>query len=546
MVLIGAFSLYLGRNLIFTEINNIIKETVEKTGRGIDIKHISYVPVKGIRLTDLTLYKDTSYKEETFYINNLYVKFPVLQLLMDRVFSPTITISKLEFKPGYVRGSFGFSIKIDKKLKTLDELLENVQGAWFNGLSFHTTLVNIDNIKGAVKVSPKLISTKNTTLSINGLPCTLSLNIADPVGNLSSDLKLSSSILNANLNIEKDAEIYKIQDFSGTLLNSSFQFMGEITSESNPTLSLYGKAVTNIEDSIHFVPEDFKADLASLKPQGIIESSIYFKTNLKNVSLYELGIKSEADHIKISQFIIDKAYMDLRAKDGIIKIPVLSGYPYGGTLLCSGEVDLTTEEMPYQLSCNLSNLNINLFLRNIGSRAKDIIGLASSRFYVKGHAKDSNSAEGKGSILISKANLGPMPLLTPLLGNIFGYIQYKVPSLRKVEITDGSCNFYIANRKIVTDDLSLWGKVMSIHGKGYMDFDTNLNFEVENKLIETTEQKEDWETTIAEIIGSFGKMISKAYLTGTLKKPKWKFEYLGGLEGNIKKGLQSIIKGIFE
>ena len=140
-----------------------------------------------------------------------------------------------------------------------------------------------------------------------------------------------------------------------------------------------------------------------------------------------------------------------------------------------------------------------------------------------------------------------MPLLTPLLGSLYGYFQSSMPGLKSVDITKGKCDFVVKKRKIKTNNLVLWGDVVSINAKGYIDFDTNLNFEVENEFVEPDPTKPgDWQTDLQELISTVGKFVSKAYLTGTLENPKWKFQYGGGMEDFLKGGLNNLLKGVFQ
>jgi len=44
----------------------------------------------------------------------------------------------------------------------------------------------------------------------------------------------------------------------------------------------------------------------------------------------------------------------------------------------------------------------------------------------------------------------------------------------------------------------------------------------------------------------FGKLISKAYLTGTLKNPKWRFEYLSGINKVFGGGLGNVLKNLLD
>ena len=170
----------------------------------------------------------------------------------------------------------------------------------------------------------------------------------------------------------------------------------------------------------------------------------------------------------------------------------------------------------------------------------------NSELFLKGYGEDTGTITGRGNISISQANLGPMPILSPLLGNIYGVIRYILPGLDSIEISSGSCDFVIENRKIITDNLLLWGDILNIKARGYIDFDKNLNFEVENEFKEIPEQAGDWQKAIVEIVAGFGKFIGRAHLTGTLSKPKWKFEYFSSFKDSIGGKITDVLKDIFE
>ena len=535
-----------GKHFLLNKLKIFIKEKVEESGRGITIEDIGYRPLKGIRIKGITGYSDILYKEKEFHVSAVYVSFPIIELLIDKILSATVAIDSLEFKNTSLNGSFGFVFKVDKKIKKPRDILYALEGVKFKNLSIESLLASVKNLNGTIDISPTLIRTKNTQFILNDRLYKLSLEVTDPVGELSSKLAITSPGFNFNASANKENDVYKIQEMRGKLLDSSFEFMGEVANTNKWILSLYGTTSVELGDIIQFAPETFDKAIAVLKPVGRIDSSVYFKGNIKNPSVYELGIKSKADYVKIWKLRIDKPYMDMRAENGLISIPIISGYPYEGTMTSSAQIDLRNGYKPYKANFNLSNFNIASFLRNSNLSNKSIRGLVSSKFTIQGDATDTNSMEGVGRILISNANLGPMPLLTPLLGNAYGYLQYALPELRRIDITDGTCDFYVGNRKISTENLTLWGEAMSIHAKGYMDFDTNLNFVAENKFFEKEGEKEaSWQTDLEDIISGVGRMVGRSHLTGTLAKPKWKFEYMEDAQNGLK-GLGKVLKGIFE
>jgi len=550
ILLIIAIGLYTTKGIVLNKLKLFLIERIESsTNIGLTIKDIGFIPVKGIRLTGLSLYKDRQHKEKTLDITSLYIKFPFRKLIADKIFSPTIALADLTSNNVSFNGSFGFSIKLGEKIESPEDFLSAIENIRFRNLSVKNQFLSVSNISGAINVSPQSIRTADEiTFNIKDEPCKLLFSIINPTDNLSLQASLSSSNFNITSNVKTEGELYKIETLKGNLFNSSFNLMGEYGGAEKPDLSLFGKADLDIKDLAHFAPAESKKAIENLKPEGNLSASIYFKKNMEKKSLYELGIKVNATYLKVYNFRVDDLYADIRVTDGKVVIPLIKAFPYNGAFIASLSIDLGDTFLPYRADCKLSNMDIGAFLKDTELGKKNIKGQLYLKFTISGEAKDPSSMAGSASIFIDKANLGPMPLLTPLLGNLYGYLQGMFSGLKRIEITKGSCDFDIANRKMTTQNLVLWGEVVSIHAKGYIDFDKNLDFDVKNKFVEPEEtEEESWQTQLQELIVQVGKMMSKARLTGTLQKPKWKFQYLGGGVQDIFKGqLGGVLKGIFE
>ncbi|NQU94768.1 MAG: hypothetical protein HQ549_00865 [Candidatus Omnitrophica bacterium] len=549
IVIAMVVSLYAGRHFFLNKLRNFLIEKLETSARhGITVENVSFMPLKGVRLAGVSFYKDKLYKEKVFYVSHLYIKFPLWKFLWNKVFSPTIAVENLKLQNTLVNGYLGFSVDLAKKNRTQDETPFAIQNMWFHNLSVKNEFLRIRNAKGSVYVSPESIKTTDVSFNLNNEPCKLQLEIVDPAGEASVALTIASAKINLTSSVNKEAGVYKISKIAGDFFDSSFEFMGEFEYEKAPTLTLYGKVILDAGDIVHFVPEEMQKTLVALNPGGILSNSIYFKGNLQESSGWELGVKSDAETLWIGGLALPRFNVDARIKDGKVTVPLLSAYPYDGALASAFEIDLKDDYAPYRLSCKLSKIDIRALLEDTKIKSKSIKGFLFSEFAVGGSVKNINSMEGSGNIFIKNANLGPMPLLTPLLGNIYGYMQGLIPELKKVEITQGSTDFYIKDGRVLTDNLVLWGETVSIHAKGYIDFNGNLDFDVENKVAEPENIKdlEDWQAGLQEAIVQFGKMMSSARLTGTLQKPKWKFEYLGGIQNVLGGGLNKVLKGIFE
>jgi hypothetical protein len=135
--------------------------------------------------------------------------------------------------------------------------------------------------------------------------------------------------------------------------------------------------------------------------------------------------------------------------------------------------------------------------------------------------------EGTLDVEILDADLGPMPLLTPLLGDIYSILRdTMIAPENRVNISQAYGEFTIKNRRISTHNALLWGNNIAIYGDGHMDFDGTIDFTLENKFTQSPiQQVGNWQTTLRDTIIRFGKALGKARLKGTLQKPEWKFDY---------------------
>lgn len=550
IIIIFTLLVYVGKEYILNRIKfTLIKKIELSTKYGLKIQGIGYTPARGFILKNISVYRSPSYKDEMINIYYLSLNFSILSLIKEKIFSPSIIIKGCNFKTVRVDGYTELSVDLLEKIKNLQDLLDAIKKVEFRNFSIKNNFLYIENLRGSIKTGVNSINSENIRFSVDGEDYILGFRLLEITENPVLTLQLSSSLFNVSLDMIKEDEIFKIKKLSGDILNSTFSFMGELKNLHNPSLSLYGRLTFNTKDSLkilkRFWPEkEFYKNLPSI--DGKLTNSIYLNGMLKNMDKIEIGIKSESDNMKISMFELKDFRMNTKIKGGTIDILYIEANPYGGTFRSSARIDYAEKGLPFWIESDLNNINLNSFFRKTKLKNRNIKGSLFCKTTLHGELKNTNSIEGGGAIFIRDANLGPMPILTPLLGNIYGYFQNTIPGLKKIEITKGSCDFQIVNRKIITENLVLWGGIVNIYARGYIDFDKNLNFEVENEFVEPAKEEEtSWQTSLQEMIIKFGKLFSKAHLTGTLEKPKWKFQYLGGFENMLKKGFDRIFKEIF-
>jgi len=268
-------------------------------------------------------------------------------------------------------------------------------------------------------------------------------------------------------------------------------------------------------------------------------------TIFKQLSRYEGDVNFEITDPVIRNIRLDDLNGRINITDGILKIPSLKGTFYEGLLATDIVLDLNDDSLPYTFTYAVSGVNLSKLVSDINRKSNRIYGTLNSELYVKGFAISSSTAEGSGNIYIKDANLGPMPLLAPLIGDLYSSIQTILGTGQPVNINSAYADFFIKDRKIMTDNMILTGKDINIFADGYVDFDGKLDFSFQNQFKEPdAETHDEWQNFLRTSIVKFGKYISKARLTGTVYEPHWDFEYL--VHNIITDNIKKFLKGISE
>ena len=316
-------------------IEAFLTETLQTATRTeISIDAIGYIPSKGIRLSGVTLYKDDLHKDAIGTVENLYVRFSPIVLLKDKLFSPTILIDTLKTGEVTAGGSIGFTVQVDTASEDPETALDSLRRIWFADLSAHHPFLTITKLNGSLVVTPTTITSADLNLVLNDVPCKTELALEiGPDEHFSLQAKLSSEKLTMRLKSKKEDEVYKIQTIAGSVLNSSFNLMGELSLRndsavgtkdgSGSLISLFGNINLDLQDMGVLMPAGPRKTYESFNLHGMIENSLYFKRNFNEKNTYELGIKSKAEHIGIKGFTIHTIYADIRIKDGVINVPII-------------------------------------------------------------------------------------------------------------------------------------------------------------------------------------------------------------------------------
>lgn len=330
-----------------------------------------------------------------------------------------------------------------------------------------------------------------------------------------------------------ESEIFGIKSFfTGKLLispgeNLRGEFKGDITADLKDLVLLP-------------VDTEFFKDQ---KLKGLLRTGI-------NISFSEPSLEkmiAEADtlitDIEYEGIHVESFEIKSHFKEGILHIPGINGKIYQGSLTGAFTADLLSEEYTFSSSLKLINFDLEKIVNDLIKKRTHVRGKIDGELSLSGQMKTLSTINGNGKLHAYEANLGPMPILAPLVGNLYVLIERSLPVSDDLNINEGRATFEISDEQISTNDLTLSGKYVIIEGTGSVGFDGKLDIHFRNRLI--TPKEIDHADTVQQALRgaiiSLGQMLSKAHLRGSLQEPNWEFEYLPHISDTIGRGLRMLL-----
>ena len=338
--------------------------------------------------------------------------------------------------------------------------------------------------------------------------------------------ELRSSGLELKAHLTGDVNAVTIDSLEGIYHTVAFGMKGDIQ---HPLMTDMSGAVS----------ASFEIDLASLSSlpgkagetarrhdiEGPVSSKVKVTLAGTDVSAWDISADVSGEDLVIDKLYLQKISSSLSIEKGRLSTRSITGALYNGALTADFKVDLLADGFPFILTLDLKDLNFGRMMLDISEDNSGVFGDLNMDLQLKGYLDNDSTLEGSGSVTVSDGDLGEMPLLTPLLGNIYMRLQgIFAPEAQTGEITAAYADFEIKQREFITDNLTFIGDDIAISSQGSVDFDGNLDFVFENSLIEKSEEEsynEDWQVTLRNAIVNAGNFISKSKLRGTLSDPEW-------------------------
>jgi hypothetical protein len=217
----------------------------------------------------------------------------------------------------------------------------------------------------------------------------------------------------------------------------------------------------------------------------------------------------------------------------ILRVSGLYGSYCGGEVYGEGRVEFGPT-LRYEMNLTGSQINLLEFgKQNFGAKS-EMSGLAVARLYLAGEGSDPSRLKGNGSVDVPNGKMYSLPLLLDLLK----FLGLRLPDRTLFE--EAHARFELKGQTAEFSKLEMFGNVISLRGKGNMDFSNqeafglNLDFNVDWARIGQVlpQPLKSLESTVSD-------NLYMVRMRGTTKKPEFSQVPFPTLTGPIKEILNN-------
>ncbi|MBF0494085.1 MAG: hypothetical protein HQL28_03020 [Candidatus Omnitrophica bacterium] len=249
---------------------------------------------------------------------------------------------------------------------------------------------------------------------------------------------------------------------------------------------------------------------------------------------YEGFLHVTADNFTIKKFKTDYLTGTFSLNNNKLVSENMAGSVYGGKLAGSVNAKISND-ISYVTKFSLTGLSIREMMHDLSGKEDDIYGKVDAKLNLNGPRISLPQMKGTLDIDVHDADLGPMRILTPLVGDLYSALQSIFTPDEVVKINAFTGDFTIRDSAASTTDSILWGNGLCILAQGQADFAGKLDFSFENIVIDPTLESAQAKnkTELRDSIVKMGKSAGKARLKGTVKKPAWSFDISSIIQNNL-------------
>lgn len=341
------------------------------------------------------------------------------------------------------------------------------------------------------------------------------------------DLSFRTHDLSMNARISKEPGKAVIESLKGMFYILKFDLKGELV---NPTSSMSRLTLNGTIDAalegISSLPEGLGKFGRDHNLSGLIRSTVSLKAPEPDVNLLDISGTLFANRLRFDSMKVEEINSKWTVKNGRFSAPAINAKIYGGKLGGRLTVDIEESYLPYRTELKLSYMDFGDFISDATRKKVTVYGTMDMNISASGLGMKPDSIDGFGAVKIYDAGLGPMPIVTPLLGNIYMALETYFPEKYRININSFLMDFQVKDRRLETENLTLGSKVADIKAAGYMDFDGNIDFSLQNNLRDPEDDDfSGWQISLRKAITDLGHNLGKAHVRGTLASPRWDFDF---------------------
>ncbi|MBI3253104.1 MAG: hypothetical protein HYZ52_07370 [Candidatus Omnitrophica bacterium] len=337
-------------------------------------------------------------------------------------------------------------------------------------------------------------------------------NKSGAAGNLelgSDDMKFSARYLMSENRIA-------IQKAAAETHGARAFFEGSLLGLQSPLLDIRGEAEIDLEKA----QKSFAKNAAFLKDAGLggaARARFTLKGAWKNPLGWDLKVDAQSPALTVKKNLrLEDFEIQIRMRDKIVNVPYLRARTCRGTIGGRVFFDLSTPKTFFDGRVSGSRLDLGDFSKAMGTKENIPGGTALFQVWLRGFLKNPETFHGHGALDICDGKLFQTDLFKPM-----GELPFvKVEGLDRVVFKSLSGTFKIHEKKIWTQDLSLFSDTVDLSLKGSAGFDKNLDMVMDIQYSkDVLRGAEDTGGLAPFMVREAGNFISQYRVGGTIEKP---------------------------
>jgi hypothetical protein len=182
---------------------------------------------------------------------------------------------------------------------------------------------------------------------------------------------------------------------------------------------------------------------------------------------------------------------------------------YDGSLV--GDAWVTYDSLPqYGAEVSVAGADLQRIMTERFQGGNDSRGKVAANFSIRGLGRQLENLLGEGDVKITEAEIGQLPLLVGLLK----VLRNSTPNSTAFNQSD--MKFRIQGRHIYLDQLDFLGDAVSLFGKGYTNFDQQLNL----AFYGVVGRNEIRVPLLKDLVSQVGQSTIQLYVDGSLSDPQ--------------------------